>query len=160
MHLTMHTLRAALIASALLAALPLTASAQASNRFERGSWEIDEQIEHPCNGELIQITGTYTVTSRRTVDANGRVHFSATTNTQIRGVGPSGEYNVTDRQSLSDHFIDDEFYPENLTSVSKFHLVGRGKAPNFVITIVHRILIEEDGTVKHDFERVSGQCSG
>src|SRR5690349_4105695 len=80
----MHPLRTALITSTLLAALPFAANAQASNRFERGSWEIDEQIENPCNGELVQITGTYTVTSRRNIDANGRVHFSATTNTDIR----------------------------------------------------------------------------
>ena len=156
----MHTLRTALIATALIAALPLTATAQASNRFERGSWEVDEEIEHPCNGELVQITGTFTVTSRRNVDANGRVHFSATTNTDIRGVGPSGEYNVTDRQSLSDHFVDGEFFPENLTSVSQFHLVGKSKAPNFLITIVHRILVDADGTVKHDFEHISGKCGG
>ena len=156
----MYPFRTALFASALLAALPLVANAQASNRFERGSWDVDEQIVHPCNGELVQITGTYTVTSRRTIDANGRVHFSATTNTAIRGVGPSGEYNVTDRQSLSDHFIDGELFPENVTSVSQFHMVGRGQAPNFLITIVHRLLVEADGTVKVEFERVSGQCSG
>ena len=155
----MAPLRTALIASALLA-LPLTVRAQATNRFERGSWDIDEQIVHPCNGELVQITGTYTVTSRRNVDANGRVHFSATTNTDIRGVGPSGEYNVTDRQSLSDHFIDGELYPENVTSVSQFHMVGRGRAPNFLITIVHRLLVEADGTVKVEFERASGHCGG
>ena len=156
----MQPLRTALIAGALLAALPLTATAQASTRFEHGVEEISDQIEHPCNGELVQITGTLTVTSRRTVDANGAVHFSATTVPHIRGEGPSGIYNVTDRQSLSDHFVDGEDFPENLTSVSQFHMVGRGKAPNFLITIVHRILIDDDGNLKFEFEHVSGKCGG
>ena len=155
----MQPLRIALV-TALVAIAPVTAKAQASQRFEHSVEEINDQIENPCNGELIQLTGTVTVTTRRTVDANGVVHLASTRVPHIRGEGPSGEYIVADRQSLNDKFVDNELFPENLTSVTEFQLIGMGSAPNFLFTMVHRFLADADGTIRLEFIHDSGRCTG
>ena len=111
----MQPLRTALAVSALLAAVPAIAMAQASNIIERSVEEINEVITNPCNGEPVQLTGTIQVTTRRTVDANGVVHLASNSVPSIRGEGPSGEYNLLGGRHVRDKFIDGEPYPENVS---------------------------------------------
>ena len=156
----MQPLRTALIVSALLTALPVTVMAQASQRIERGTEEVFDQIENPCNGEPVQITGTVDVTTRRTVDANGVVHLASNSVPSLRGVGPSGEYNVLGGRHVNDKFIDNEWYPENVSFSDSFHMISKGNALNFLFTMSGHFVVETDGTVKVDFRHESAKCTG
>jgi len=154
----MIPLRAALVIGALLA--PASVFAQASHRWEYSVEEISDQVEHPCTGELVQIAGTLTVRTRRTVDANGVVHLASNSVPSIRGEGPSGEYIVREVNHVVDHFVDNELYPENVSFKFDFHLIGKGAAPNFLFTLNGHFITEADGTVKIDFQHEVGKCTG
>ena len=156
----MRTLRTALVISAMFAAAPATVMAQASNRIERSVEVIDEQIENPCSGELVHLIGTITVTTRRTVDANGVVHLASNSVPQIRGEAPSGEYNVLGGRHVRDMFIDYELFPENISFKDDFHMVSRGKGVNFLFTLNGHFLVEADGTVKVEFTHEVAKCTG
>src|SRR5262245_42086226 len=156
----MLPLRTALIVSTLLTAVPATVMPQASQRIERGTEEVFDQLDNPCNGEPVQITGTLDVTTRRTVDANGVVHLASTSVPSLRGVGPSGEYNVVSATHLRDKFIDNEWFPENIAFSDSFHMISKGKGLNFLFTMNGHFLVETDGTVKVDFRHGSAKCTG
>ena len=156
----MHPIRTALVVSALVAVVPVTVMAQASQRIERSTEEVSEEIANPCNGELVQITGTIDVTTRRTVDANGVVHLASNSVPHIRGEGPSGDYNVLGGRHVRDKFVDFDLYPENVSFKDDFHMISTGKGLNFLFTMNGHFLVEDDGTVKVDFRYDSAKCTG
>jgi hypothetical protein len=156
----MQPLRTALVVSALLAAAPVTVMAQASSTIERSVEDASGVIENPCNGELVQLTGTLTVRTRRTVDANGIVHLASNTVPSIRGEGPSGEYIVHEANHVRDKFVDFELFPENVSFGSDFRLITKGKALNFQFTLTGHLLIDADGVVKVDITHDSARCIG
>jgi hypothetical protein len=153
----MQPLRTALVVTALLTAVPVAVMAQASQRIERSTEEVVDQIDNPCNGEPVQITGTFDVTTRRTVDANGVVHLASNSVPNLRGVGPSGEYNVGGGTHVRDKFIDNEWYPENVSFSDSFHLLSKGKGLNFLFTMNGHFVVETDGTVKNGFQARVGE---
>jgi hypothetical protein len=156
----MQPLRTALVLSALLVAAPATVMAQASNRIERSVEEFAEEIENPCNGERVQLIGTITVTTRRTVDANGVVHLASNSVPSIRGEAPSGEYNLLGGRHVRDKFIDFELYPENVSFKDDFHMISKGNGANFLFTMNGHFLVDADGTVKVEFRHESAKCTG
>ena len=156
----MQPLRIAFAVSVLLAAAPFTAKAQVSHRIERSVEEIDDLVENPCNGEMVQITGTISVTTRVTLDPNGVTHLASNTVSHLSGVGPSGEYSVLDQHHVRDIFVNGEDVPENIHGADVYHLVGKGKTPDFRVTINHRFVVDADGRVKVDFFRDSVTCTG
>jgi hypothetical protein len=156
----MQPLRTAFVVGALLAAAPVTVMAQASNRIERSEEEFFEEIENPCNGELVQLTGTIQVTTRRTVDANGVVHLASNSVPSIRGDAPSGEYILLSSHHVRDKFIDYQEFPENVSVKDDFHMISTGKGANFLFTLTGHRVIEADGTVKVEFRYESAKCTG
>ena len=156
----MHPFRTALVVSALLAAAPVAAMAQASLVIERSEEDFVDQIENPCNGELVQLIGTITVTTRRIVDANGVVHLASNTVPSIRGESPSGDYTVVGVHHVRDKFIDFEAFPENVNFKDDFHMISTGKGANFLFTLNGHFITEADGTVKVNFTHDSAKCTG
>ena len=156
----MQSLRTALAICGMVIAAPATVLAQASSTIERYVEQIDDQIENPCTGELVHVTGTVKTTMRRTVDANGVVHLVFTSIPSIRGEGASGEYNVLGNHGLRDKFIDNAYFPENVSFTDAFHLVSKGKGVNFLFTLNVHWVVDSDGTTKVDFGHEVGKCTG
>ena len=78
----------------------------------------------------------------------------------FRGEGPSGEYIVRGASHLNDRFIDGELLPENNSYTLHFHMVGKAKAPNFLVTLNRHWVVDADGTVKVEVDHEVAKCTG
>jgi len=148
------------VVAALIAAVPTTLAAQATSTVERFEEPFDALVENPCNGEEVQITGTLKITERRTVDANGVVHFSYNLVPNVRGEGASGAYKVVGGERLTEKFIDGQFDPYSANNTFQFNIISQGRAPNFITTISAHFTSEADGTITRDFFHVNERCTG
>ena len=156
----MRQFRIGLVAGALIAAAPATVVAQATSIVERLEEPFDQQVENPCNGEIVHITGTLRITTRITTDANGLTHVSSNLVPHVQGEGTTGAYKVLGGERFVETFVDGEEFPYHLNTTFQFNIVSQGKAPNFISTLSGHFLAEADGTVKVDFFHEKDVCVG
>jgi len=113
---------------------------------------------NPCNGEVVLLTGELKITTRTTVDAQGRTHVALTlVPSEVRGDGESGtEYRAVGGQREHVQVTESPFFVDSFTSV--FNLVSQGSTDNFRQNIVFHVTVTADGTVRSEVERFSERC--
>ena len=157
----MKTLRIGLIAGIVLGATPAVASAQSPTQVIRETVPFERVQENPCTGESVTITGELTITTRRTVQANGVGHFMINfVPKDLRGVGETGDYTLVGAEKSHETYVEDEEYPFSQNYTSQYNVVSQGKAPNFKVTETSRITIDADGTLLHEFVHFRSTCTG
>jgi hypothetical protein len=156
----MKPLRTGLAVGALLASIPATLAAQASTVVERQTIPFEVEVENPCNGEVVQITGYLEVAVRVTVDANGVTHLAFNLVPHVEGEGETGKYKIVGGERSHETFIEGEEFPFSGNATFQFNIISQGEAPNFVLIAVTRLTYDADGTVRVDFEQVHESCTG
>ena len=114
---------------------------------------------NPCNGESIDLTGTFQIVSHVTEDASGGFHAIVEGNAQgVGGVGASGA-----RYRATGGFWD-EFNTNGRTqvfnSVAVFNLIGQGSAPNFLQKVTFKITFNANGELTTEVIRTREVCRG
>ena len=158
----MNRLRIGLFAGIVSGAIPAVAIAQSTTEVTRETIPFERVQENPCNGEVVTITGELTITTRRTVQANGVGHFMINfVAHQLRGVGDSGnQYKVVGAEKSNETYVEDEDYPFSQNYTSQYNVVSQGKASNFRVTETSRLTIDANGTIQQDVLHFREACTG
>ena len=156
----MKHMRIALVVGTLVTGAPALLAAQATASVERYEDPYDSEVENPCNGEVVRMTGTLKITERTTVDANGITHWSYTLVPSIRGEGASGGYKVVGGDRSTEKFIVSQPDPESFNATYQFNIISEGKAPNYITTVSVHFTSNADGTIKRDFVHENSKCTG
>ena len=157
----MNKLRIGLFAGIVLGAAPAVALAQSTTEVIRETVPFERVQENPCNGELVTITGELTITTRRTVQANGVGHFVITfVPKHLRGEGETGSYTLVGAEKSHETYVEGQEYPFSQNYTSQYNVVSQGKAPNFKVTETSRITIDADGTLRQEFVHFRSTCTG
>jgi hypothetical protein len=153
--------RMGLVVGGLLAAMPSMLSAQASTQVIQEERPFSSELEHPCTGDIVTLTGTVQVAYRTTVDAQGMTHWTYNLVPFIEGIGTSGAtYKVVGGERDHRAYVTFEGDPFSASSTLAFNVIGPSGTPNFILTTTSRLKIAADGTVELLFFKENGHCTG
>jgi hypothetical protein len=148
-----------LLATMALAILAASGVALASQKPQIDRVPIDETVVNPCNGEPIDLTGTFQIVSHVHEDAGGGFHAIAEGNAQgIRGVGASGaQYRATGGFWVE---FNSNRRSEVFNAVEVFNIIGQGSAPNFLLKTTFKYTINANGELTAEVVRTREVCRG
>jgi hypothetical protein len=164
-------------AAAVLLAIPMAVSAQAPSvfivAFERvGPQQIDEDtglidpntgaFDNPCTGELVDVTGSTTISISDTLTQQGDRRVSIATTTKGTGIGQTSftRYAFSENQQFSVRTPLAGMDFESTFS-DRFALKGTKSFDNWVIKATYRLKISASGAILVDVVRLTGtQCKG
>jgi hypothetical protein len=139
----------------------VTVRAQATTTVERVTVPFVVDDVNPCNGEAVLLTGELKLTTRITVDGQGKTHVAfSLVPSQVRGEGESGTaYSAVGGEREHLNFTESAFpFIDSFTSI--FNLVSAGGTDNFTAKIVFHVTVTADGTVRSEVAHFSGECHG
>jgi hypothetical protein len=127
--------------------LPGAAAAEVTPRHENFSFPYDFQGFNPCNGEEIELNGTFSGTVTDFVQPSGQIRFAAHQLLTAQGEGTSGT-----RYSFSDTLNSTFFYaPDNAptvyTQITVDNVIAQGDAPSFLLHTTNHLTINANGEV-------------
>jgi len=152
-------LLALLLTVTLAPAIAVSARTMADVDREIVPFEFDDV--NPCNGEPVTLTGELIVTTRTTVDAEGRLHIAYNlVPSGVRGTGASGAaYKAVGGER--EHFnvaVDDAPLTDTFTSV--FNLVSQGSTDNFIAKVTFHVTVDANGQETVFFDNSDSECHG
>lgn len=139
-----------------------TVRAQATTNVDRVTVPFVFDSVNPCNGEAVVVAGELMLTTRTTVDGQGRTHeaFNLVAS-HVRGEGESGTgYMAVGGQREHRNFDENAALPFVDTFTDIFNLVSAGGVDNFTAKTLFHITVTADGTVRADIARVEEGCRG
>jgi hypothetical protein len=161
--LTMRQLRVGFLVALCVAGLAhgVIVRAQATTTIERFLEPFDDALENPCTGEPVVLSGELKITTRITVDNQGKTHLAYNlVPSQVRGEGADGtQYKAVGGQREHYNSVDNE-PPITDTFTETFNLISAGGGDNFLARTLFHISITADGTVRVEIERLSDECRG
>ncbi|NNF34118.1 MAG: hypothetical protein HKN68_08420 [Saprospiraceae bacterium] len=111
-----------------------------------------------CNGEFLELTGTWQIISNVHPDGNGGFHVVDHWHIKASGIGTYGnEYKL----NYSDNFVTNTGaggLPFTGTNTSNFNIIGKGKAPNLKSWGVVHVTINANGDVTADVNWSAFTC--
>jgi hypothetical protein len=110
----------------------------------------------------VVLTGELTVTTRTTVDGQGRTHEAFNlVPSHVRGEGEGGTaYMAVGGQREHRNFDENAAFPFVGTFTDTFNLISTGGVDNFTATTLFHVTVTADGTVRADIARVDEGCGG
>src|SRR3954464_2843517 len=150
-----------------LAALALTAAVMAAItvamvRQARAEVILNEDfpisglLVTPCNGELVQYSGSLHETIHVTAN-NNTFHIGEHVNAQdVSGVGltTGAQYRISDSFNISENLAAGETF----TQGENFHVIGQGQTPNFVLHTLFHITVDANGNVTSFVDNFTTDC--
>jgi hypothetical protein len=117
------------------------------------------EIENPCNGEFVTVTGTVHYVAHENQAENGRMNQNL--KIQVTGTGTGektgAEYRFNRKEQLQFHGDSDddaEVRKEQLTT----RLIGKGQTPNFLATTYFHVTIHPNGDVTGEVKKIESKC--
>jgi hypothetical protein len=146
-----------------LVILPGPVSAQAQTQTTRTDYPITVDETNPCNGEMVQLTGTGHLVMHFTFDNAGGIHIVDITNTMgpLRGVallsGTVYQANQTVSSTVNDNGQTPQF---EFTFVMSETLISQGATPNFVAHTTVHATVSSNALVTANVLNIKTECSG
>lgn len=145
---------------AVIAALAVPVGAQAATTVE-----LQQQLDRTffCNGELIQIAGTYIVIRTDTITPTGQAVLSYRSSWQnVDGVNltTGARYEASGTGSIREVYsnVNPPYDLRTETSINHFHLQGTAGASSIEGTELLHFTILPDGTVAVSFDSFTHTC--
>jgi hypothetical protein len=125
----------ALGAFALVLSLVATGAAQAdSPNCATVTVPVEFTVTNPCNGEVIALTGSETVTNCIFQDASGGSHVSITDLLRATGVGSLGNKYIVNGEGSGNEILNAQGNGEAY-GIAQVYCVSKGTAPNFRVRV-------------------------
>ena len=146
-----------------LLVLPLPVRVQAQNPATQTTYPIIANVNNPCNGDTVPLTGEGHAVARFAFDSNGGLHLVDITNTMgpLQGIGfPSGvAYKAN--QTVSTTANDNGSTPQvELTMIMSEVLIAQGPEPNFVTHTTVHFTVNSNALVTANVLNTKTECTG
>lgn len=113
---------------------------------------------NPCNGEVVQLSGSVNFRSHLTIDQNGGIHLVVHENAQgLSGVGctTGAKYQVNSAEDQETNF---KALPAESTFTMHSNVIGQGTVPNFVFHLTVHTTVNANGEVTALVLNTSSDC--
>ncbi|WP_342598103.1 hypothetical protein MHB48_10825 [Psychrobacillus sp. FSL H8-0483] len=118
---------------------------------------IADTTVNPCNGEVINFTGSVHVQGTGVFAPSGRFNGNIHNNISITGKGDMG--NIYRGSETYNNFLN--LVPGAITNETHtVRMISKGSAPNFTMTQIFHITINPDGTVTVVVQQGQSKCVG
>lgn len=146
-----------MVAAAFALALPVLASADV---IFNGTVPISGTVTNPCNGELVDFSGTLHEVISETFDSSGGIHFDDHFNIHVTATGETTGTNYVGNQE--EHLTENFNSGGSITVTEPFTFseISKGSAPNFIEHALYHVTVNPDGTVTSFIDTYSAECRG
>ncbi len=149
---------ALMLVAALLATTALSALADGRPLILR--IPQSSTLTNPCNGEVIELSGTFQIVIHETMDSSGGSHFIIEGNAQgVSGVSTTGtRYRVTG--GFWDEFNSGPDRGAVSNSVGVLNILSQGTAPNFLEHATLKVSFNANGEPTAEVVHEFAECRG
>jgi hypothetical protein len=109
---------------------------------------ISDQIFDVCNNEIVDFTGTLSIHTNVTTDANGNMHISSHGITIADAVGETTGFTYQFHSGVENETnVDASFTTGEFTLKQNDALIGQGQAPNLLFKGTNHMTVNANGVV-------------
>jgi hypothetical protein len=113
---------------------------------------------NPCNGELVDLSGSCHVVVSVTFDRSGGTHFDTHEYCHATGVGRTTGAEYVANESEHNTLNENSGGSITVTNPISFRLISNGREPNFIVYSLFHVTVNPDGTATSFFSNFFEDC--